>query len=177
MLSRLAIPLGFLIGLAALGFVMQTLGNSSADTTISAAPDILKQFAIVEIAPPATTVTDRDNKKIDLVSLLTKPTLVTFWSVGCGECETGLPILDKFAKSQSTIAIILVDTKDDPADAEDKLKTLNVATTTFYDRDGLAFQNWEATMPASYFVAGGKLKYFFPGRVSNEHLQALLTVR
>ena len=175
--ARLVAPVGFLVALAALFFVLQTLNNpptSSIATTAS--PDILKQFEIKPVAPIAATVTDKNNQKVDLISLLTKPTLLTFWSVGCGECETGLPLLDTFAKSQSKIAIVIVDTKDSPKDAQAKLDSLKVSLTTYYDPDGSAYQNWEATMPSSYYVAAGQIKYFFNGRVANDHLQALLTI-
>lgn len=178
MLNRLVAPLGFLIGLVALAFVMQTLGNTTSVSNKSlTGPELLKQFEIVEIVPPAASVSDKDRKKIELSTLFTKPTLLTFWSVNCGECDTGLPVLDNFSKSQSQVAVILIDTKDEPKDAEEKLKALGVTIATFYDADGSVFQNWEATMPASYFVINGKIKYYFPGRVSQEHLDALLTVQ
>ncbi|MEK7171261.1 MAG: TlpA disulfide reductase family protein [Patescibacteria group bacterium] len=177
MLNRLVAPLGFLIGLVALAYVMQTLGNSSPTNKPLAGPELLKQFEIVEIVPPTAIVNDKDGKKIDLTTLFAKPTLLTFWSVNCGECDTGLPVLDNFANNQSQIAVIMIDTKDEPKDADAKLKLLDVTLGTYFDLDGSAFQNWEATMPASYFVINGKIKYYFPGRVSQEHLDALLTVQ
>jgi len=176
-MTRLVAPLGFLVGLAALFFVMQSLGGSSASTNSQpSGPDLIKQYQVNEIAPIPATVTDKDNKKVDLPSLFTQPTLLTFWSVQCGECETGLPVLDDFAKSQSKIAVIIVDTKDLPKDAQAKLDSLKVSLKTYYDADGSAFQEWEATMPSSYYIAGGKISYFFPGRVSNDILQALLLI-
>lgn len=177
MLNRLVAPLVFIIALVALAFVMQTLGSSPSDNKTLTDPELLKQFEIVEIVPPPASLTDKDNKKLDLPTLFTKPTLITFWSVNCGECDNGLPVLDNFAKSQNQVVVILIDTKDAPEDAEAKLVSLNVTTGTYYDTDGSAFQNWEATMPASYFVINGKIKYYFPGRVSQEHLDALLTVQ
>lgn len=178
MVNRLVAPLVFIIGLAALAFIMQTLGNTTSVSNKSlTGPELLKQFEIVEIVPPAAIVSDKDSKKFDLSTLFTKPTLITFWSVNCGECDNGLPVLDNFAKSQSQIAVILIDTKDAPEDAEAKLTSLKVTTDTYYDTDGSTFQNWEATMPASYFVINGKIKYYFPGRVSQDHLDALLAVQ
>ena len=177
MLNRLVVPLVFIIALAALTFVMQNLGNSSSTNKPLTGSELLKQYEIVEIAPPAANLTDKDEKKVDLLPRLTKPTLITFWSVNCGECETGLPLLDYFAKSQTQVSEVLIAVKDEPKDAEEKLRSLNVALGTFYDLDGSAVQSWEATtMPASFFVINGKIKYFFPGRVSQEHLDALLTV-
>lgn len=177
MVQRFVAPLGFLVALVALAFVMQTLGNSTPANKALTGPELLKQFEIVEITPPEADLTDKDNKRADLKSLFIKPTLITFWSVNCGECDTGLPVLDNFAASQNRVAVILIDNKDEPKDADEKLKELKVTTGTYYDRDGSTFQNWEATMPASYFIINGKLKYFFPGRVSKEHLDALLTVQ
>ena len=179
MFSRLVAPIGFIVALLALAFVMQTLGNSSSSSDKPlTGPELLKQYEVVEVTPPTANLTDKDNKKVDLTLKLTKPTLITFWSINCGECETGLPLLDNFSKSQSQISVILIDTKDEPKDAESKLQSLKVTLGTFYDFDGSAVQGWEAsTMPASYFVINGKVKYFFPGRVSQEHLDALLTVQ
>lgn len=177
MLNRLVAPLVFIIALVALAFVMQTLGSSPSDNKSLTGPELLKQFEIVEIVPPAAAVTDKNNKKLDSSTLLAKPTLVTFWSVNCGECDYGLPVLDNFAKSQSQISVILIDTKNASEDAEAKLKSLNVTTATYYDTDGSTFQNWEATMPASYFVINDKIKYYFPGRIGQEHLDALLAVQ
>lgn len=175
MLNRLVFPLGFIVALAALAFVAQSLGNSTpAEGEPLSAPELLKQYEIVADLLPVANLTDEDGKKVDLPSLLTKPTLLTFWSVNCGECDTGLPVLDSFAKSQSQIAIVLVNTKDEPKDVEEKLGSLNVTLGTYYDLDGSAQQSWGATMPASYFAINGEIKYFFPGRVSDEHLQALL---
>lgn len=174
--GRLVAPIGFIVALSALAFVMQTLGNSSPANKPLTGPELLKQFEIVEIDPPIANLTDKDGKKVDLRPLLSKPVLITFWSVNCGECDTGLPILESFTKSQAQVAVILIDTKDESGDVEEKLKLLNVTLETFYDPDGATFQNWEATMPASYFIRNGKIKYFFPGRISAEHLDALLTV-
>lgn len=177
MVNRLVAPLVFIIALIALAFVMQTLGSTPSDNKTLTGPELLKQFEIVEITPPAAAITDKDNKKLDLPALFAQPTLVTFWSVNCGECDYGLPVLDNFAKSQTQTAVILIDTKDAPEDAEAKLASLKVTAVTYYDTDGSTFQNWEATMPASYFIVNGKIKYYFPGRVSQEHLDALLTVQ
>lgn len=177
MAQRLVAPISFLIGLVALAFVMQTLGNSSPTNKPLTSPELLKQFEIVEIVPPAASVSDKDGKKYDLQTIFTKPTIVTYWSVNCGECDTGLPVLDNFANSQSQVVVMLIDTKDETKDAAEKLRSLNVTLGTFYDSDGSAFQTWEATMPASYFVINGKIKYYFPGRISQEHLDALLTVQ
>ncbi|MDO8649858.1 MAG: TlpA disulfide reductase family protein [Candidatus Berkelbacteria bacterium] len=178
MLNRLVAPLVFIIALAALAFVMQTLGNSSPANKPLTGPELLKQYEIVEIAPPVASLTDKDNKKVDLQPLLTKPTLITFWSVNCGECETGIPLLNEFSKNHSQITQLLISEKDEPKDAEEKLKSLDVTLGTYYDLDGSAVQSWEAqTMPASFFVINGKVKYFFPGRISQEHLDALLTVQ
>lgn len=176
MLNRLVAPLVFIVALAALAFVMQTLGNSSSNKPLTG-PELLKQYEIVEIAPPATNLTDKDNKKVDLPPILVKPTLITFWSVNCGECDTLLPLLNDFSKNHPQISQLLISEKDEPKDAEEKLESLNVTLGTYYDLDGSVAQSWEAsTMPASFFVINGKLKYFFPGRVSQEHLDALLTL-
>ena len=175
MLNRLVIPLVFIVALAALAFVMQTLGNPSSNKPLTG-PEPLKQYEIVEIDLPVAELTDKDGKKIDLPSVFAKPTLLTFWSVNCGECETGLPVLDNFAKNQDRVAVVLISVKDEPKDAQETLKSLKVTLKTSYDIDGTTFQFWEATMPASYFVINGKIKSFFPGRVSQEHLDALRQV-
>ncbi len=177
MASRLVAPIGFIVALAALAFVMQTLGNSPSANKPLTGPELLKQYEIVEVDPPTANLTDKNGKRIDLLPLLTRPTIITFWSINCGECDTGLPVLESFAKSQAQVAVLLIDTKDEPEDAEEKLKSLSITLETFYDFDGATFQNWEATMPASYFVINGKVRYFFPGRISTEHLQALLTLQ
>ena len=178
MIKRLVPPLVFVVALVALAFVMQALGNSSPTEKTLTGPELLKSFEIMEIAPPKATVTDKDGKQLDLGSLLTKPTFLTFWSIYCGECEIGLSVLDEFAKSQSRVAVMMVSVKNEPKDVEEKLKALNITLGTYFDLDGSAAESWEATtMPASYYFVGGKLKYFFPGRVSKEHLDALLAVQ
>ena len=136
MLNRLVAPLVFIIALAALAFVMQTLGNSSPANKPLTGPELLKQYEIVEIAPPAANLTDKDSKKVELQPLLTKPTLITFWSVNCGECETGIPLLNEFSKNHSQMIQLLISEKDEPKDAEDKLKSLDVTLGTYYDLDG-----------------------------------------
>lgn len=178
MLGRLVIPLGFLIGLASLFFVLQTLNDPATTLTKKlTGPDLLKQYSIKPISPIAATVSDQKDQKSELIKLFSKPTLLTFWSVGCGECEVGLPVLDTFSKSQSSMAMVLVNVKDDHLQAQAKLDSLKIGLVTYYDSDGSAFQNYEATMPSSYYVANSQIIFFFPGRVSEEILQALLTVR
>lgn len=176
MLNRLVAPLVFITVLVALAFVMQTLGNPTSNKPLTG-PELLKQYEIVEIAPPESNLTDKEGKKLDLLPLLVKPSLITFWSVNCGECETLLPLLNDFSNTHSQISHVLISEKDEPKDAEEKLKSLNATLGTYYDLDGSAAQSWEAsTMPASFFVMNGKVKYFFPGRISQEHLDALLEV-
>ncbi len=175
MLNRLVAPVGFIVTLMALAFVIQTLGNSRPANKALIGSKLLKQYEVVEVTPPLAIVTDQNNKKIDLRLQLTKPTLITFWSVNCGQCDIGLPILDNFTKDQNQIELILINTKDEPKDSQEKLQSLGVTLGTFYDLDGSIFRNWEATMPASYYVVNGKVKYFFPGRIAKDHLDALST--
>src|SRR5690349_9618719 len=150
MAQRLVVPIGFIVALAALAFVMQSLGASPTTTDKDlTGSELIKQYEVIPIELPPTELTDKDGKKIDLAAQLSKPTLVTFWSTNCGECEAGLSLLDNFSRDQLKMSIVFIDTKDEPKDGEDKLTSLRVMSGTYYDLNGKTATNWEATtMPA-----------------------------
>jgi len=175
--NRLVVPFVFIAVLVVSAVVMQSLGDSAEEGVSPTGPESLRQYEVVETLPPTLTLINKDSKKVDSSLIFAKPTLITFWSVNCGECDIGLPVLDDFASKQSQLTINLISTRDQPNDAEEKLSSLGIKLSTYYDLDGTTFQNWGSTMPASYFITGGKVRYFFPGRISQELLDLLLTVR
>lgn len=176
-MSRLVFPLAFVIALIAFAMVFQSLQTSTnSQQSAEIKSDLLQQYQIVPIPVPETSVTNSDQKKDSLSEVKTGKTILTFWSAECGECEAGLPVLDQFATDHPDVRVVLVNYKNDKETADAKLKELNIKLPTYYDFDGSNFISWEAVMPSSYFIQNGQVTIFFPGRVSVEHLNALLTI-
>ena len=147
--------------------VIAMVGLASKDQPISAtkAAKILEPY-LANIEAPGATVKDAGGQDIELGTVIDHG-LITFWSSACGECDTQLTDLGDFTAANPNFNSVLVGVKEDPNSA--KAKTL---PASYFD-DGTAFQKWSGTMPSSYYIESGQIKYFFPGRISKEHLEAL----
>jgi len=178
-MTRLVFPLAFIFALITLVAIVQSLGNSETVAVADKKPinnSTIKQFAILPFVAPALNVKDAEGKDFPSEKINNGVTIVTFWSSVCGECDTGLPVLDKFANEHPEINMVLVNYKDDIEVGKEKLSLLDIKLKSYFDQNGSAFKEWEATMPSSYYIRDGLIQYFFPGRVSLEHLQALLAL-
>lgn len=141
----------------------------------SKADEIIQPYIVNEVVRPIT-LKNKEEADVVLDSSLPDKTLITLWDATCGECPVGLPIINTFAAAHPEINTIFINIKNDKAQAEEALKKYNLNFDTLYDREGVTTKVWFATMPATYFVRNGSFKVFFPGRVSAEHLNALLTL-
>ena len=175
-MSRLVFPLAFVIALITLVVIIQSFSKSQDFQTSSNSNTAIKNFSVIPFTAPQLKVVDSDNRTIDEQKIKSGKVFLTFWSVNCLECDQGLPVIDEFASTASVIEFVLVSHKDELKLGQEKLSQLNIALKSYYDLTGEAFQEWEATMPSSYYIIDDQIRYLFPGRVSVEHLQALLTI-
>lgn len=173
MTARLVGPVAFLI-LVAVGFLLFGASNSSSNKQLTPAETIAPYATNVAI--PKVQVTDATGKATGL-NKLRGPILITLWSGECPECKEGLKDIEAFVKSNPKFKVMLVNHLQNPETANAVLKKNSVTLPTYFDRNGDAFRALFATMPASYYIIDGRIRYFFPGRISTEHLQALLTLR
>ncbi len=136
--------------------------------------EILKPFTVSEVVP-SITVKDKDSKDVVIDEKTVSPTLVTFWDANCSECKVALPLLVSYNATHPQLKTIYINVKNDPELVATTLKELNISLDTLYD-DGTAFAKWFGTMPSTYFIKDSHIQLFFPGRVSQEHLDALSTL-
>jgi len=173
MLSRLVVPVVFLFALLSVGYILSSFKTQPTQPKTPA--EVLGPFtSSVEIK--AINLTDQNDQKINLLPSFKEPTLLTFWSIDCGECAIGLPVINQFAQNHPELKFVLVDVKNEPAKAKLELTNLKVNLPTYFDQNGDLFNAWQATMPSSFLIKDGRVNYIFPGRVSQDHLQALLTL-
>lgn len=170
-MSRLILPVAFLLSLLVVGaalFLFEDQPSSQVD------PADIVPFAVDDAIPPSTIV-DRDGKSVALAQLLGKKTLVTFWSVTCNECASALTLLRDQVDASRT-SVVLINIRDTQADGEKKLAELGVKIPSYYDQDADTFRAWSATVPATYYLENNRIRYFFPGRMSPQQLDRLLTL-
>lgn len=174
-MKSLIAPIGFLLALVAIAIGLSVFSSSPNSTATKSPDEILKPY-LVDEAVKVVSVKDKDNKTLTLDETLPDKTLLTFWDATCGECAIALPLIDSFAKAHPEIHPLFINVKNTSEQADQALKKYNLSFVSLYDRDGSAFKAWSGTMPATYYIRGGRFKLFFPGRVSAEHLNALLTL-
>lgn len=173
-MDRLKAPIIFLLVVATLFFInavwSKQFASSKTDQTVSD----LSAYAVDDPAP-GLTARDSDDKDQDIINSLTKPTLISFWDITCSECKAGLRTFQDFQVTHPDFAIILIGHAMTVKDGKDFLQTNPVQLNSYFDPSGQALLTWQGTMPSSYYVVDGRIKYFFPGRISEQHLNLLLT--
>lgn len=172
--QRLYTPIVFLVVVAAIFFGVAVFTKADSPAVQQKKADRLLQPFSIDAAIPNAQVYKSNGDKVALESQLPTTTLVTFWSAFCGECQAGLTDIQKFADQNPDFSVTLVSYKNSPKDGEDFLGKNKITLPSLYDVDGTAFTAWSSTMPASYFIKNHRIIFFFPGRISTDHLKALL---
>lgn len=170
-MTRLIAPVIFVLSIIVVGMVLSSTGtpkNSQVD------PKDITPFAVNDDIPNSSLV-NAQSEKVELSQILKNPSLVVFWSAGCKECA---PLLNDLKNNPeiSKLQVLLINVQDAPAVAEAKLKELSVPFESYFDVEGQTFRNWSGTIPAAYYISQGKVLYFFPGRMSADHIASLLTL-
>ena len=166
-MKRLVVPVVFLIVLVGISFVISYW--KSEDT--KPVPDTIENYVITPEPITELKVTNQDNKSVDIVSDLNKPTLLTFWSSSCHVCGEALTqITSSNSTKYQKLFINLGDTQEQ-ANAYLKEKNLNI--TTYYDLDKSVYLSWKPSVPSSYFIGKKTKLYVFPGQITKELLDNL----
>lgn len=173
LIQRSLLPVIFLLSLLVIG-----IGFSAFDTPAQPKqPDSndISPFAVDDSLPMSDIVTS-DGAKAVLAELLPAKAVVTFWSATCDQCNQLLKDQQELL-GPSTLPVLLINIQDTSADGQKKLNELGVKFPSYYDQNGTTFRAWEGTIPASYYIDHGRIKYFFPGRMSRQYIQTLLTLQ
>lgn len=168
-MNRLILPVIFVLSIVVVGIVLSST-KDVADTKVD--PNDITPFA-VDDALPAATIVDATGKKVSIEQVIGSPTLLTFWNSSCKECAQLLTD-QKNILTGTDMKLVLINIQDQPEVAAAKLAELGVTFPSYFDEQGTTFRNWSGTIPASYYITGNRIKYFFPGRMSAEHLRALI---
>lgn len=137
----------------------------------------LESFAINERLPERFTVTTEEGQTVSLLSLIKQPTLVTLWKSTCNECLPALTSQQRFSQENPTISLISVNFRESPESAREFLKKNQLDLPIYFDREGSLFNQLSATIPASYLIEDGVIRYYFPGRITEDLLKKLFARR
>ncbi len=170
-MNRLILPVIFVLSIIVVGIF---LSGTSETVNTKIDPNDITPFA-VDDALPASSIIDAQGKKVAIEQVVGSPTLVTFWNSSCNECVL-LLTEQKNILTGTALKPVLINIQDQPDVAAAKLNELGVTFPNYFDEQGTTFRSWSGTIPASYYISGNRIKYFFPGRMSAEHLRALLTL-
>ncbi len=175
-MQRLVIPVVFLLVIFNSFVLFAQFGDISSELKNEKTPTELLQPFIVMDDVPITVVRDKAGQAINIDGNLPDKTILTFWSAVCAECKMGLLEISKFTTEHPDFNDLYINVKDTVKDSEEALEGYKINIETLYDPDAKSYQKWQSTMPATYYISGGKIRVFFPGRPSAEHLNALLTL-
>lgn len=174
-MNRLVLPVGFVLALLAIAVMLQSFQAAPQPASdIAVGPQIIQAYR-QELTVPDATVTNEKGERAQIKDLSTEPFLLMFWDSQCNECQTGLRDLNDFLHLNPSFRAILVNFREEKAVATAKLQEIGLTAPNYFD-DGSAFQTLTGTLPSSYYIVGGQIKYFFPGRIGKTELEALLTL-
>lgn len=166
-MNRLQAPLIFLALVGSAIFLVSAWSGGNSPVSQE-----LKPFRYNGSLRPLV-VSRESGEKTDLTLSVSQPFLVTFWSTECPECLTGLKDQARFQIERPDFPLRWINFQQTPAKAKEYLAKNELTVPTDYDLDGSTWRLYQATMPASYWLADNKIVYVFPGRISIKHLQAL----
>jgi cytochrome c biogenesis protein CcmG, thiol:disulfide interchange protein DsbE len=128
---------------------------------------------------PDFAATDLDGHPVSLAQFRGRPLLVNFWASWCVPCRTELPLLQRASDRSPSLAIMLVDERDDAGAARQFLRGLHVRLPVASDPDGSIGARYRvAGLPATFFVrADGSIASSRLGQLDEstleEHLRAI----
>ena len=95
-----------------------------------------------------------DGALVDTKLLLGKPVWVNFMGTYCPPCRDELPLMQKIQDQQGdSVAIILIDVREDEAVVQDFVDSLGVTLPVGLDRDGAASASWRAlALPIHFWL-------------------------
>lgn len=177
-IRRFGVPIVFLLVIIVVIFLVVVLRSptSSQPTANTDLPKILQSY-FANVTMPSAVVEDANGKRIRLDETIPSTGLVTFWSSTCNECSEALTTQRDFVKAHPNFQVSLVNVRDSLSVAKSELAKDSINFPSYYDTDSSASQSWSATMPASYYIKNGKILLYFPGRISLDHLNALLQIK
>lgn len=133
----------------------------------------LESFAVNELLPKDLVVTNEQNQQLRLDEILSKPTLVTLWTSTCNHCLPALTSQQAYSKRFPNISVITINFREDPTLSKEFLLKNNIDLPLYFDRNGLLFNELAGTIPGSYYIENGMIKYFFPGKITDDLLEKL----
>ena len=155
-----ALPPPLMVGLSPLG--RQELhshgdgwGSAQVLGSLRDVNSILQHEASGQGDAPDFVATDLDGHPVSLAQFRGRPLLVNFWASWCVPCRTELPLLQQAADRSPSLAVVLVDERDDAGAGRRFLGGLHVRLPAASDPDGSIGARYRvAGLPATVFVRG-----------------------
>ncbi|MEK7548693.1 MAG: hypothetical protein AAB499_02240 [Patescibacteria group bacterium] len=174
MVGRLGPPMIFLLLIVSLGFGWAVFNPSNQSRSDETVLKNLSQFALNSKIPEGGKVKSSSGEELDLKSVINSikgPILLTFWSPDCAHCQEGVKNLDQFPSEKWTNLLIAHRVRSFAVGQ--LLTTYGVGLSSFVDEQGLLLLDWRSTMPGSFLIQEGDIRYFFPGRMDRKILELL----
>lgn len=115
------------------------------------------------IPAPQLSLTDSQQRHLDLRSLKDQVVLVNFWATWCPPCVEEIPSLNRLQDNYSNqqVKIVSVDYRESPKEIEAFLQQIPVDFPVLMDRDGLTSLAWRVfSFPSSFIVdRQGRIRY------------------
>ena len=122
-------------------------------------------------APPVEGV-DIRGERVGLTALRGRPVIINFWATWCPPCIKELPLLERFAAENPTIAVLTINVNEAPASVTAWLQANQIGLTTVIDRDGRWVYAYQVqNLPRTFFLdANGIIRMIVEGEISTEQL-------
>lgn len=121
---------------------------------------------------PAFSATDLAGRGVSLSQFKGHPVVVNFWASWCSACRQEMPLIQRAARADPELRVVLVDVRDDNGAARSFLSQLGVKLPVATDPDGSIGADYMVSgLPTSVFVrADGTIAARYPGAMDEKTL-------
>lgn len=168
-MPKLLLPSLFLAAMTVIVLVFAPANNNQDELKI------LEEFIVDEQQLPEFELISITKQKLSLRDYAKDASLITVWSPNCNECLEALRTQQQFALANN-IKINTIALSPTVESVQEYMAQNEITLPVAVDTEARIINYWGSASPTTVFVNSERVLMIFPGRISYDHLAAILTL-
>lgn len=154
-------------------------GANQVVDTLRSVGGLAATSSSVEGQAPEFSLQTLDGRTVRLQDYRGRPVMINFWATYCVPCRVEMPMIERMAAAHPTVAVLLIDERDDAGAARHFVSDLHMRSTVLSDANGSAGDSYAITgLPTTLFIrSDGTVEGRYVGQTNEQivgrHLAAI----